>query len=235
MTADGTVLQAGVALFGKEPFPTYPQCGMRFARFRGVNKSEFIDQYQEYGHAFEVLLQAQNFIRRNTRLSGQVRPDRLERDDVPEYPIEAVREALVNAICHRDYSIPGGTVAVAIYDDRLEIINTGTMAPGIHVEDLKRDHVSAPRNPTIAETFCRRGLIEKWGRGTQKILEVCKAAGRPACRGAPRTGRAGALDRAGGTHLDRRPRGGGRPGCRPPAARRPHREPGREDAARPAP
>lgn len=179
ITADGQVLQAGLALFGKDLFPIYPQCGMRLARFRGVDKSEFIDQYQEYGHAFDILLKAQAFIRRNTKLAGQVRPDRLEREDVPEYPIEAVREALVNAICHRDYSIPGGAISVAIYDDRLEIVNTGTMAPGIHVEDLKRNHISAPRNPTIAETFYRRGLIEKWGRGTQKILEVCKAAGNP--------------------------------------------------------
>lgn len=85
----------------------------------------------------------------------------------------------MNAICHRDYTIPGGAVSVAIFEDRLEVINTGKLAAGVQIEDLKRDHESLPRNPVIAEVFYRRGLIEKWGRGTQKILEICKAAGSP--------------------------------------------------------
>jgi len=166
-------------VFGKRPSPDYPQCCYRLARFRGRDKTEFLDQKQEFGHAFQILLEAEVFIRRNTKLAGRILPDRMEREDTPEYPIEAVREALVNAICHRDYTIPGGAVSVAIFDDRLEIINTGKLATGVQIEDLKRDHESLPRNPIIAEVFYRRGLIEKWGRGTQKIIEICKAAGSP--------------------------------------------------------
>ena len=68
---------------------------------------------------------------------------------------------------------------MAIYDDRLEIISSGLLPPGITVADLKRNHVSLPRNPLIAEVFYRRGLIEQWGRGTQKIVDWCVAAGQP--------------------------------------------------------
>jgi ATP-dependent DNA helicase RecG len=91
----------------------------------------------------------------------------------------ALREALVNAFCHRDYSILGGAIYVAVYDDRLEIISMGTLPPGITVDQLKRPHASVLRNPAIAEVFFRRGLIEKWGRGTQRIVEMCQAGGYP--------------------------------------------------------
>jgi ATP-dependent DNA helicase RecG len=70
-------------------------------------------------------------------------------------------------------------VNVAIYDDRLEIISTGLLPEGITVAELKRDHVSLPRNPLIAEVFYRHGLIEQWGRGTQKIVDWCVSAGQP--------------------------------------------------------
>jgi ATP-dependent DNA helicase RecG len=103
----------------------------------------------------------------------------LERKDEPICPPLALREALVNALCHRDYSIPGGAVNVALFDDRLEIASSGLLPFGITVEDLKREHNSRPRNPLLAEVFYRRGLIERWGRGTQKIVELCREAGQP--------------------------------------------------------
>ena len=112
-------------------------------------------------------------------MTGRIEPGVLERQDRPLYPPLALREALVNALCHRDYSIPGGAVNVAIFDDRLEIISSGLLPAGITVADLKREHVSRPRNPLIAEVFFRRGLIERWGRGTQKIVELCRMAGQP--------------------------------------------------------
>ena len=68
---------------------------------------------------------------------------------------------------------------MAVYDDRLEVISTGTLPFGQTVADLVRDHVSKPRNPLLADLFYRRGLIEKWGRGTQEIIDLCVAAGHP--------------------------------------------------------
>ncbi len=98
---------------------------------------------------------------------------------MPLFPLLALREAVVNALCHRDYSIPGGAVSITIYDDRLEVWSAGTLPFGLQVEDLKRDHQSRPRNLLIAGVFYRRGLVEQWGRGTQNIVELCVEAGHP--------------------------------------------------------
>jgi ATP-dependent DNA helicase RecG len=179
LRVEGRLLRAAVVLFGRKFLPDYPQCALRLARFKGTSKTEFLDQRQLRGHAFQILDEAVNFIMRHIPVAGRIESGKLEREDMPLYPPLALREALVNALCHRDYTIPGGAVNVAIYDDRLEIISSGLLPPGITIADLKRSHVSRPRNPLIAEVFYRRGLIEQWGRGTQKIVDWCVAAGQP--------------------------------------------------------
>jgi ATP-dependent DNA helicase RecG len=175
----GSPLQAAVVAFAKEMLPDYPQCSLRMARFRGLDKDDFLDQQQLTGHAFYLLREADLFLRRHLPVAGRFEPGVLERIDEPLFPPLALREALVNALCHRDYSIAGGAVSVAIYDDRLEISSTGLLPFGLTVADLKRKHQSRPRNPLLANVFYLRGLIERWGRGTQKIVKLCVQAGRP--------------------------------------------------------
>ncbi len=176
---DGNPNNAAIVLFGTQFVPDYPQCQLRMARFRGVGKSEFIDQRQLEGHAFDLLDEAMFFLRRHLPVAGRVIPGLFEREDEPLFPLEALREALVNALCHRDYSIAGGAVSLAIFDDRLEIWSDGTLPFGLKPQDLKREHPSRHRNPLIAKTFYLRGVIEQWGRGTQKIVELCVKAGHP--------------------------------------------------------
>ena len=173
------LLQGAVVAFAKEVLPDYPQCGLRMARFRGTTKAEFLDQRQLTGHAFVLLREADLFLRRHLPVAGRFEPGLFERQDEPLFPPLALREALVNALCHRDYSIPGGAVGIAVFDDRLEISSTGLLPFGLTVEDLKRNHQSQPRNPLLANVFYLRGLIERWGRGTQKIIELCVKAGHP--------------------------------------------------------
>jgi len=222
LRVDGQLLNAAVVLFGRKFMSYYPQCTVRLARFKGTDKSEFLDQRQLHGHAFQILDESMHFILRNIPIAGHFEPGKLERQDVPLDPPLALREALVNAICHRDYTIAGGpssgfsrtfdeygyfrirkdrespgkrgpmhlsapldhrdcgrTIFVAIYDDRLEVTSLGLLPPGVTVADLKRDHSPRLRNPLIAGVFYRRGLIEQWGRGTQKIVDWCVAAGQP--------------------------------------------------------
>jgi len=81
----------------------------------------------------------------------------MEREDTPLLPVEALREALANAFVHRDYAVGGGSVGVALYDDRLEIISIGELHFGLTPEALFREHESKPWNPMIARTFYRRG------------------------------------------------------------------------------
>ncbi len=104
-------------------------------------------------------------------------PSQLRRVETPLVPPDSMREILVNALIHRDYSIAGGAVSLAIFDDRVEVWSTGRFPNGITPEALKRDHLSVLRNPIIADVFHRAGLIEKWGRGTNRVAEMCAAAG----------------------------------------------------------
>lgn len=92
-------------------------------------------------------------------------------------PPDAMREILVNALIHRDYSIAGGSISLAIFDDRVEVWSIGGFPEGITPSMLSRNHPSVQRNPTIADVFHRTGLIEKWGRGTNRVIEMCVAAG----------------------------------------------------------
>ncbi len=181
LLVDGRLLRAAVVLFARSErlVATYPQCRVRLARFRGADKTEFIDNRQYHGNAFELLLQADRFLRAHLPVAGHVVAGVFERSDDPIYPPVALREALANALCHRDYSIGGGSVGIAIYDDRLEITSSGGLHFGLDVEDLYRPHESLPWNPTIADVFYRRGIIETWGRGTLKMAQLMQQAGLP--------------------------------------------------------
>jgi ATP-dependent DNA helicase RecG len=177
---DGTILQAAVVLFGKEFLPDYPQCELRMARFRGMDNAEFLDQRQVRAPAFKLLEEAETFCQRHFPLPGKIIPGRLQRVDTPLIPPDGMREILVNALIHRDYAISGGAVSLAIYDDRVEVWSAGAFPTGITPAMLSRRHPSIQRNPIIADVFHRAGLIEKWGRGTNRVAEMCRAAGIPA-------------------------------------------------------
>ena len=145
--------QAAVVAFARQPLPWYPQCTLRLARFRGLTKTEFLDQERVTGHAFPLLQRADRFIRKHISVAGTFVPGKMERQDKPLYPPLALREALVNAFCHRDDSVTGGSVSVAIFDDRLEVASTGSLPDGLTPDDLRQDHPSIPRNPLLAQLF----------------------------------------------------------------------------------
>ena len=176
------LLNAAVVLYGKRSSleAIYPQCAIRLARFRGKNRlADFSDNRQYWGHAFDLLRRAESFLRDHVPIAGRVIPGRLVREDRPAYPPRATREALANALCHRDYAIPGGAVAVAMYDDHLEVTNPGMLHFGITPEQLAKPHESKPWNPIIAGVFYRAGVIERWGSGTLNILDWCHENGNP--------------------------------------------------------
>jgi len=174
---DGQLLHAAIVLFGRSDrmFATYPQCGVRLARFRGVDKTEFVDNRQLFGNAFHLYQQAQQFFIEHLPIAGRI--EGFYRIDTPKYPPDAFREALVNALCHRDYAEASGSIDVAIYDDRLEVVSTGGLHFGLTVAQLKGDHQSRPWNPLVAQAFYMRGIIEKWGRGTNRMVEQTLEAG----------------------------------------------------------
>lgn len=176
---DGQPVNGAFVLFGRGDrlLSLFPQCTLRMARFRGRDIEEFVDTRQETGNAFQLFAKAQQFLRDHLPVAGRILPGLFERVDDPLYPPVALREALANGFCHRDYAIHAGSVGIALFDDRLEISSTGPLRFGLRPADLLTPHPSLPWNPTIANVFYRRGIIEKWGRGTIRISELTQRAG----------------------------------------------------------
>jgi ATP-dependent DNA helicase RecG len=102
----------------------------------------------------------------------------INRVETYEYPKDAVREALLNAIAHKDYS-GGIPIQISVYNDKIIIWNEGQLPENWTVKNLLEKHASRPYNPDIANALFRSGYIESWGRGTIKIINECKKAGIP--------------------------------------------------------
>lgn len=181
LMSSGVINNAGAVTFGTENILAqyYPQCRVRLARFDGVTKNKFRDNRQSTGNIFDLLRIATSFIAEHNPIKSRILANQIQRTDTPRYQPEAIREALVNAFVHRDYSEPGSAVDVAIYDDRLEITSSGGLRFGLTVDDLLSNHQSRPWNPTIAHVLQRQGSFENWGRGTIRMIELARIAGLP--------------------------------------------------------
>lgn len=174
---------AAVALYGNSHTLSafYPQLEVRLARFRGTSKlAPFADNRAYWGHAFEQQRRAEMFLADHVPIAGYVHPDRAVREDRPLYAYRATREAIANAICHRDYTMAGGAITVAMYDDHLDIGSPGGLRFGLTPEKLLGPHESRPWNPTIANVFYLNGIIERWGTGTNNIIDWCREIHAPA-------------------------------------------------------
>lgn len=154
----------------------FPYAEVRCARFKGTSRSEFIDRLNIEGGILAAIDEVPKFIRRNTKMAGKFGD--MRRRDIPEYPVEGLREALTNAIAHANYEVTGSRIFIAIYDDRLEIQNPGIMMPGMSIEQFKAG-VSRIRNPVIAKTLGQLELIEEWGSGYKRIQDACEQGGYP--------------------------------------------------------
>jgi ATP-dependent DNA helicase RecG len=182
LLVDGRLINAAVALFGEDRrlYPFYTQLEVRLARFRGTDRlAPFADNRAYWGHAFELQRRAEQFLADHVPIAGTVHPNRFIREDRPLYAPRATREAIANAICHRDYTMGGGAVTVAMYDDHLEIGSPGGLRFGITPETLQRRHESKPWNPIIANVFYLAGIIERWGAGTVNIIDWCREIHAP--------------------------------------------------------
>ena len=113
-----------------------------------------------------------SFVKRNLKVKATFGAG-VERKEEWEYPLLALREGIINALVHRDYAL-NSNVQVRIFDDRLEIWSPGGLPFGLTAAKLKGKHESKPRNKEIANTFFMVKLIEQWGTGTNRIIELCK-------------------------------------------------------------
>lgn len=173
---DGKPTWAAFLLFRKEEKRFFTQTVIHCGRFK--EETIVIDDRMIEGTLIEQIEEAMDFIRKNINVKF-VMTGRPERDQVWDYPLDAVREALINAVCHRDYTIPSNA-EVRIYDDELTIWNPGGLPLGLTIEDLYKSHRSILRNKGIGAVFYDMGLIEQWGSGIDKMRGLCKKAELPA-------------------------------------------------------
>ncbi|MFH1726443.1 MAG: ATP-binding protein [Elusimicrobiota bacterium] len=166
LVKDGHPVRAAVLLFGKDPKGFYSQAYIKAGRFR--SDTLIVDDREIEGTVFEQIDSAMNYFRERlmTRFEKTEYP---RRKTIWEYPLKALREAVINAVCHRDY-IGTGAVQIRIYDDETWIWNPGSLPKGWSVEMLKEPHPSKPRNRRIAEILFYAGIIEAWGSGTRDMI-----------------------------------------------------------------
>ena len=173
---DGKLNNASAVLFGRD-FYYYPQCLLRLARFKGTTKDEFIDNQRVTGNIYTLLDAAMAFFFKHLSLSGKI--EGLYREEELEIPYKALRECCTNALCHRLFHRPGSSVGIAIYDDRVEIENSGTFPPDITMEKLLSGHNSEPQNLIIANVLYKSEVLESWGRGIGLMISECRRVGIP--------------------------------------------------------
>ena len=166
----------GVLLFGSVRERYFPDAWIQCGRFPGKDKARILDQMDVSDHLPLALEKAFDFVKKHASRAAEF--GALRRKDVWNVPLEAVREALTNAIVHADYSQMGAPIRVAIYDDRIEIDNPGLLTGGLTIDDL-RSGVSKLRNRVIGRVFKELNLIEQWGSGFQRMHNNCSQGGFP--------------------------------------------------------
>jgi ATP-dependent DNA helicase RecG len=177
----GRLTNGGDVLFARNPAVRLPQIRIRAMRYNSDKAGDkFSDMKSFEGPLDSIFEEAYTFIVRNTSSVSRFIKGNPKRQDSPMYPEDAVREALINALAHRDYSAASGGVSIHIFPRRLEIWNSGPLPDGVTVESLAKGHISVLRNPDIAHALYLRGLMEKAGRGSVLMVQQCRSAGLPA-------------------------------------------------------
>lgn len=171
---NGKLKRAAILLFGKNLKRFHTSAFIKIGKF--LTDADIVATDDVEGNLFAQVEKTIELLRAKYLISG-IRFEGIYRKEELEYPEEALREAIINAVIHRDYI--GAHTQLKIYPDKLLLWNEGTLPNDIKIADLKKNHPSRPRNDLLADVFFKAGLIEAWGRGTIKITSECKKAGLP--------------------------------------------------------
>ena len=166
---------AALLLFGKRSQQFLPYTMVRIARFQGTAALNFIDRLDCFGTLPEMIDEAERFIKRNTRVAAKITG--FERREITEYPYPAVREAIANAVAHRDYDRTDVEVRVSVFADRIEVQSPGRLPAPLTVDTLGEQY--ALRNPRIAELLFNIRYIERWNTGIERMRRWMAGHGLP--------------------------------------------------------
>ncbi|MFH1199681.1 MAG: ATP-binding protein [Candidatus Micrarchaeota archaeon] len=168
------IKNAAILFFAKEPPKFLPQDEVKLVRFKGTTPVDIIDSRLANGTLVLNLKEAEDFIRKNTRTAYKI--EKAEREELPEYPVKVTREALVNALTHRDY-FSRDAVQINVFDDRIEFINPGTLPAGLSLQILGT--LSVQRNPLTYRLMRDLKLVEGFATGIPRMRSAMKEAGLP--------------------------------------------------------
>jgi len=163
----------GVLFFCLKPQEFISQSTVKIARYRGTARIEFLDSQELEGPFYKILEDVEIFFQRNTRLANKI--VEWKRVDIPEYPFDAIREGVINAMAHRDYNRSGANIQIDIFDDRVEITSPGGLLPGLNIKRLEGVHET--RNKEICKIFHETKDMEKYGTGIRKMNAWMKEHG----------------------------------------------------------
>ncbi len=169
LTDDKKITKAGFLLFGSDPQRFFVNAKTRVGRFKDSN---ILDTVISEGNLFNQVEKTVEAIKKHLNVKFEINKE-LARRDIWDYPLDAIREAVINAVIHKDYSSVA-EVQIKVYDDRIWFWNPGNLPEELNIEALKKEHSSYPKNPLIANIFYLAGLIERWGSGTKRIVDLFK-------------------------------------------------------------
>lgn len=168
--------KGAILLFGKERTEVFPDAWVQCGRFSGIDKAVIFDHIDIDEPMPQALESIMLFLKRHARRGADF--SELRRKDVWSIPLVILREAVINALVHSDYSQRGAPIRISFFDDRIEIENPGILLPGLTIEDMKQG-ISKIRNPVIIRVFRELNLVEQWGSGVKRIFREAQEQGLP--------------------------------------------------------
>ncbi|MCE5341250.1 MAG: helix-turn-helix domain-containing protein [Planctomycetaceae bacterium] len=164
---------AGALMFASKIEKYIPHSEIILGAFKGNDKTHIFDRKDVRGDLFTQFNEAVSFLMKHLNIRSEIKG--VNRNDVYEIPLEVLREAVINAIVHRDYTVKGTSIYVMVFDDRVEIENPGGLLSGVTMQSLGK--ASVRRNPVIADMFHRMGIVERMGSGIDRMRNVLRNAG----------------------------------------------------------
>ncbi|MDR1167400.1 MAG: putative DNA binding domain-containing protein [Heliobacteriaceae bacterium] len=158
----------------------FMNASVRVMKFKGTNSAEFISDKTISGNLFQQAADAENVIKLNINMTPKIiAGNKWEREEIWEYPLVAIREALLNAIIHRAYYDTSSGLQIKIFDDMICFFNPGNLVDGVTLDSIKKPNRSKARNSQIMDIFRKAGLAEEAGTGIQRIIRACEQQGLP--------------------------------------------------------
>ena len=170
---EGKINNAGILMFAENINKYIPHSETILGAFKGTNKTHIYDRKDVRDDVLTQFNESISFLQKHLNIRSEIRG--VNRYDIYEIPLDALREAVVNAIIHRDYSMRGTNISINVFDDRVEIVNPGGLPSGITSKNFGKE--SMRRNLIIADLFHRMGKVERLGSGIGKMRKLMKQSG----------------------------------------------------------